>query len=75
MISVSVYAVVGVMATLVMDGGVFPTVTGADVMGVPGVVPSVGVAVQAMAWPASNDVPVMFWVVTDNAPATVHCHV
>ena len=65
----------GLIETLVMEGAVFPTVTGVDVTDVPGVVPSVGVAVHAMASPESKFAPVMVWVVTDGAPATVHCQV
>jgi hypothetical protein len=50
---------VGLIDTLVMDGGVLPMVTGALVTGVPGSCPSVGVAVQAMASPELKLMPVM----------------
>ena len=65
----------GTMDTPVMDGAVFSMVTGDDVSDVPAAVPSVGVAVQEIDWPASKLAPVMLWVVTEVAPLTVHCQV
>ena len=66
---------VGTMDTPVMEGAVLSMVTGEDVSGVPDAVPSVGVAVQVMDWPASKDVPVMVCVVTEAAPLTVQAQV
>ena len=66
---------VGLIDTPVMDGAVLSITTVLEVSGVPGVVPSVGVAVQAMDSPLSKDAPVMVCVVTDGAPSTVHAQV
>lgn len=48
------YAVVGVTVTLVITGAELPTDTEPEVMAVPVVVPSLGVAVQVTAWPVAK---------------------
>ena len=65
----------GLMATLVMDGAVLSTVTGELVRGMPESMPSVGVAVHSKTSPALKSAPSMVWVVTVEEVFTVHCQV